>query len=599
MDKSMGSSVAGAFDDRLIDDGVDSLPDEGRRLNGRNLQSKLILLTLFRLLVAVVFLLATFLFGLRREFHFLSYGAREMVYVAVSGLLFLCVIAGALLERWEDKTRLTLLGYAHFVGDALFASALVLLTGGCDSIFTFLYSLAIINASIVLYRKGALFAATANAVSLGIIASGQVDMLGESFRSLLSSGTVFGEFLASSGKLGDVLPSLTVNILAFYGIAFLSSFLAEQMRAADVQAREHKLGLEELTNLHENIVSSLENGLITLNRRREIAFINSVACSLLGKNKEEVLKRKIEELFPDMGPVLENPDKASRSHTETTIQLVGGRKTYLRWTISPLKDGEGRQVGHILLFFDITKLKEMEEEVLRAERMAALGRLSANIAHEIRNPLASMSGSIQLLADSLNVDDNEKRLMEIVVREAEHLNQWISDFLEYSRPRKPMIEEMDLGELVLEVISMIRHDDRAREVDITHEGCVGCRLDGDRHKLRQVIWNLVINAVEAAGPGGRVAVQLADVPESATLHVSNSGPGIDPKLVSRIFEPFFTTKSRGTGLGLATVHRNVEEHNGSIQVRTDSEEGGTTFVAVLPRRRIPSTLPDDSGGERN
>ena len=569
-------------------------------VNARNLHSKLSLLTLFRLIVAVVFLLATFLFGLRREFYFLSYGARELVYTAVTGLLVLCVVAAALIERWEkDAPKLVLLCYVHFVGDALFATGLVLLTGGCDSIFTFLYSLAIINASIVLYRKGAMFAAATNAICLGVIAAGQLGMLGETLDSLLSSGTVFGEFAAYTVTVGDVLPSFMVNVLAFFGIAFLASFLAEQMRAADVRAEKHKVGFEELTLLHEYIVSSLENGLLTLNMNREIAFANNTACTLLARSPEDVWRRKVEEFFPDLGPVFENPDKSRRSHTETTIQLVGGKKTYLRWSISPLKDTKGARVGYILLFFDITKFKEMEEEVQRAERLAALGRLAANIAHEIRNPLASMSGSIQLLSDSLNVDGQEKKLMEIVVREAEHLNKWISDFLEYSRPRQPMMDEVDVRELVLEVVSMLRHDERARDVNIEQAGDEGICIDGDRHKLRQVIWNLALNAVEAAGRGGLVTVLLENKPGSVVLKVADSGAGIEPAVASKVFEPFFTTKAEGTGLGLATVHRNVEDHGGSIVVESDQVRGGTVFVVSLPRRAQPVKIEDDTDSGRN
>jgi two-component system sensor histidine kinase PilS (NtrC family) len=555
-----------------------------------SLTNKLRLLTLFRLVVAIVFLLATFI-GLRDEVEFFSTGGRELVYGAITGLLLLCVVTAALLERISSPPQLLLLAYVHFFGDALFATALVALTGGVESVFTFLYSLAIINASIVLYRKGAVFLAVVNTLLLAAVAGGQTGLLGANFQSLLGDGTVLWHREAAR-SLVAVLPSLTVNALAFFGIAFLSSYLAEQLRSADVLAREQEADLQQLTNLHETILSSLENGLITVDHRRSVAFINQRACQLLQRSEVELLGRQVSDIFPDMGPVLENPDKAQRSHTETTIQMIGGRRTYLRWTISPLRDRDGRQIGYILLFFDITRMKEMELEVERAERLAALGRMAANIAHEIRNPLASMSGSIQLLADSLDVAGAERRLMDIVVRETEHLNQWISEFLDFARPRESLREAVDVADLAEEVVSMLRHDERCAQVTLHYSRSGDGTVMGDRSRLRQVVWNLAVNAVEAAsGEKGTVAVAVLGRDDHVILRVEDNGPGLTDDQVSRIFEPFFTTKAKGTGLGLATVYRNIEEHNGTIDVIPTEGTSGATFVVVLPR--VPSRGTDD------
>jgi two-component system sensor histidine kinase PilS (NtrC family) len=553
-----------------------------------SLSNKLKLLTLFRLLVAVVFLLATF-FGIQDEVQFLSREGREIIYGAITGLMFLCVVSAGLLERWQDPGRLTVLAYVHFVGDALFATCLVTLTGGVESIFTFLYSLAIINASIALFRRGAVFLAAFNTVCLAVVAAAQMDMLGPLLYKVMADGTVLWHREVAR-SVGGILPSLTVNVLAFFGIAFLSSYLAEQMRSADVRARQHEAGFKELTNLHEAIVSSLENGLLTVGMDRRIAFVNQRTCQLLGRSESDLIGRNVGDLFPDMGRVLENPDKARRSHSETTIQMLGGRRTYLRWTISPLKGPDGRQVGSLLLFFDVTRMKEMEFEVERAERLAALGRMAANIAHEIRNPLASMSGSIQLLADSIDVAGAERKLMDIVVRETEHLNQWISEFLEYARPREAQRESMLVGELADEVVEMLRNDERVQQVQLTCESRSDTTVVGDRARIRQVIWNLCLNAVEALNGNGHVRITVHGEADRVVLQVRDDGPGIPPEQAQRVFEPFFTTKAQGTGLGLATVHRNVEEHGGSIQVETGEGTVGTTFVVILPRS---PRIPDD------
>lgn len=562
-------------------------------MNASNLKDKLKLLTLFRLIMAVVFVAASFVFGMREEYLSLPPIARELVYVPVSALLLVCVVAAGLMERWEgDQTKLTVLAYAHFVGDALFATALVMLTGGSESIFTFLYSLAIINASIVLYRRGAMFAASANAVFLTVVMLSQLGYLGSVFSSLLQAGTFLTGSATLALDLRDVVPSVMVNVLAFFSIAFLSSFLAQQMRNADMRAREQKAVLDELSQLHENIVSSLEQGLITVGKGREILYINQAACHLLGRDREWVMGLHIEELVPDMGPVLENPDKSRQHHVETALQMVDGVFRHLRWTISPLKDRSGRQVGHILIFFDISPLKKMEEEIARSERLAALGRMAANIAHEIRNPLASLSASIQLLAASLNVEGPDRKLMDIIVREVENLNQWISEFLEYARPREPVFLELDLAGLVREVLDMLRNDERTRNVKMDMEKDGDCTIEGDTGRLRQVVWNLVLNAVEAVGAGGSVFVKVSGMNGSVALTVSDNGPGIEPALISKVFEPFFTTKASGTGLGLATVHRNVEEHYGRIQVESFPGER-TSFIVTLPRK-IPGHFPERS-----
>jgi len=560
-------------------------------VNTGTLHDKLRLLTLFRLLVAVVFMVAVYL-GIRVEVRFLPVEARELIHGAVFGLLFLCVVSAGLLERWRSLMRLTLLGYVHFVADSIFATALVVLTGGCDSVFTFFYSLTTINASVVLYRRGAFFAAMLNTIFLCAVAWGQLGMLGSVFSSMLSAGAVLGEAAPFIANFRSVLPALSLNILAFFGIAFLSSHLAEQMKQADVVAQRHQAGFEELTNLHENIVSSLENGLITVNEDRLVTYANSRAGRLLGHSRESFIGRPLAELFPDMGPVLENPDKAGRVHTETTIQMIGGRRTYLRWTISPLRSRDQNQVGQILLIFDISKLKEMEEEVARTDRLAALGRLAANIAHEIRNPLASMSGSIQLLADSLEVAGSEKRLMDIVVRETEHLNQWISDFLDYARPKDPVVEELDLGTIVREVVEILRFDERAGGVTMTQKTGDDSLLVGDRYRLRQVVWNLVLNAVEAVAGDGEVTVTVECPEERVVLTVADTGPGIPLDVRPKLFEPFFTTKPAGTGLGLAAVHRNVEEHRGHIHIESP-EGGGTSVVVTLPRSPVDLTSQPD------
>ena len=561
-----------------------------------SLHDKLSLLTLFRLIVALVFLGAVFLFGFRGDIRAVSAVGRELIYGGVCFLLLLCVVASWLLERWgNDERRLMLLSYSHFIGDALFATTVILLTGGTDSIFTFFYSLAIINASIILYRQGALFTASFNSICLGAVGAGQMELLGADFRALVSTDTLFGGVTGSPNDIGGVLPGLIVNSLAFFGIAVLASFLAEQMRAADTLAREHKRGFDALTNLHESIVSNIESGLLTVDSALIVTYVNQTVVRLLGRKREELVGRSIRDIFPEVAPAIENPDKSGTAHSETTTHVVQGRRWFLRWSISPLRDDVGTRVGNILLFFDLTRTREMEEEVKRSEQMAALGRMAANIAHEIRNPLASMSCSIQLLADSLQVSDSEKRLMDIVVRETDHLNRWITEFLEYARPRKPHAETVDVAELAHEVLQILQHDQQAANASLGVLAAGDTAMVGDRTRLRQVIWNLALNALQSAGPSAEVNVHVDGTRSGQlTIRVEDNGPGIDQEVLPRIFEPFFTTKLGGTGLGLAAVHRNVSEHGGTILAQARDPGPGATFVINFPRRALQPADPLDA-----
>ncbi|MBM4355088.1 MAG: PAS domain S-box protein [Deltaproteobacteria bacterium] len=555
-----------------------------------SLHDKLSLLTLFRLIVALVFLGAAFLFGFKGDLRSVSVVGRELIYGGVCILLLLCVVAAFLLDRWlNDERRLVLLAYTHFVGDALFATTVILLTGGTDSIFTFFYSLAIINASIILYRQGALFTASFNSICLGAVGAGQMDLLGADFRSLLATGPLFGGATGVPSDIGGVLPGLIVNTLAFFGIAMLASFLAEQMRAADTLAREHKRGFDALANLHESIVSNIESGLLTVDGALTVTYVNHTVTRLLGRSREELVGSHVRDVFPEIAPVLENPDKAGTAHSETTTHVAQGRRWFLRWSISPLRDDVGKRVGTILLFFDLTRTREMEEEVKRSEQMAALGRMAANIAHEIRNPLASMSGSIQLLSDSLQVSGAEKKLMDIVVRETEHLNRWITEFLDFARPRQPHPEPIDVAELAHEVLQILQHDEQASTATLEILASGDSVTVGDRARFRQIIWNLVLNAIQASGPTAEILVYVDGTPpDQLVVKVQDNGPGIDPEVLARIFEPFFTTKPGGTGLGLAAVHRNVSEQGGTISVHRREPGPGTVFVITFQRRRPPA-----------
>lgn len=545
-------------------------------------RDRLLLLNLFRVLVATVLLAATFLFGGSRAGALPLWNTQHLLYHATGTMIVMSLLFSYAIERVEESWALNALGMTQFVFDTAFASVLVLVTGGLDSVFTFFYSLFIINASIVLYWTGALVAALASTVMLLCVALVQYGVLSLGPAQPFVE-QIFPELDAGLRNWSQLVLNFATNIVAFYAVAFLSSFLAEQVREADSRLTAQKAGMEKLRRLHQNIIQSLDNGLITLNTDHRVTLANHWAVDWLELDQDAIVGEPVMRFFPDLGPILTNPDKSGRAVSETTIQMRGGRKTFTRWTINPLRDSRGKILGRVVLFWDVTDVMEMEKVIERGARMATIGRLAASIAHEIRNPLASMSGSIQLLRSLTQPEGDEKRLMDIVVREADHLNHWITEFLAYAKPRKAPRQRVDLAAVCAEVTELIANEPRATQIAVSHEVHGNGIISGEANGLRQIVWNLVNNAVDATPPEGRVVLRLDGTnPGQIVLEVVDTGEGIPREVQEKIFDPFFSTKEMGTGLGLATVQHNVEQHGGTIRVSSAPGEG-STFRVVLSR----------------
>lgn len=522
-------------------------------------------------------MLATFLVGMLIfiQQHYTIYPFKtSYVYYFLLSVYCLTSVYWYLLKKIK---RLSILAYLQTSVDILLVTALTYLTGGIDSGFSLLYHLTIISSSIILYRRGGYLSASLSSILYGAM----LDM---------QYYNVPGFVRSQSFTAVQVLFQVFINILSFYIVGLLSGYLSERLRKTRKELREKSMDLEDLRVLQEHILRSVGSGIVSMDLQGNIASWNPAAEQITGYRYDEI-KIRWQQVFGDsIKGIFGHTDslKARSFRFSGQIMKKDGSTALLGMTASLLKDDANTVRGIILVFQDITKLVEMEEQVRMKDRLATVGSLAAGIAHEIRNPLASLSGSIQVLQGELNLQDDNKQLMDIVVRETDRLNTIITEFLEYARLKNAQNERIELASILDETIMLLKNcKDCKGDIRITHQVDPRVVITGDSQRLRQVFWNLLINACQAMPQGGEIMVTARPFSRAnedtdwCEIIIADTGQGIARDDWDRIFDPFFTTKTRGTGLGLAIVYRIIEDHRGTITV--DSVPGkGTTFIIRLP-----------------
>lgn len=473
------------------------------------------------------------------------------------------------------------LGYAQIIWEALFVSILVVLTGGISSTYPFFFNLAIINASFLFGRREAFYTAGLCGIIYGLI----IDL--HYYGRLEGIGLVreIGELFRSS----HVLSLIFTNLLAFFLTAILTGYLAERARKSETALKEKEIDYEELERLNSIIVETLDSGLVTVNSYGRIRVFNRYASELTGIGQEEAYDLDITEIFPEIN--LSAVPTGNENRNEIFYLNSKGIKVILSLKYAPLSDKDGNILGAVIDFKDLTEIREMETKLKKADRLAAIGELSARIAHEVRNPLASISGSVQLIAESGTIPKADKKLLEIVIRETSRLENMVSEFLQYARPLPPDRSWFSLNQLINDQISLLKGDVRFFSIVIYDRIKEEIKIFADRDQFHQVLWNLILNAAEAMPDGGEIFIDSSWGAQFANknlgpgkilyLTIKDTGSGISKHQMNLIFEPFFTTKPGGSGLGLASVYRILEAHNGSITAES-SPETGTCFKIILP-----------------
>src|SRR6202166_4382147 len=470
-----------------------------------------------------------------------------------------------LLSLWREHR---LQASLQVLTDLVLVSLVVHETGGWDTSLNFLYPLVIIVASVLLPRMWAQLVA-----ALAFILYGTV--LEWNYYGFVPS------YSSTHPDVKTLQAIIFVNLFAFLAVAYLAGLLTAKLRQVGVQLKNTSGALESLQVLHENIIHSISSGLITTGLDGRITLVNGAAQRLLERTPAELVDTPVHKLFLDPLPSVES----QLAHGEARFDAPTKFRKTVRVRVATLTVPERGDLGYVYVLDDLTEIRRLEREVRMQDRLAAVGRLAAAIAHEIRNPLTSIAGSVSMLSGVPEMNEDHRRLLDIVTRESQRLNGIITDFLAYSRTKQYHFDKVDLVQLVEDTLTLMQHRMTAEKTGITierHFAASQAWTIAEGEKINEVFLNFCENAVRAMKGGGGLTVTLESFGEDWQVGFTDTGAGMSPQQIEKIFEPFQSNFEGGTGLGLAIVYQIVQAHSGKVWARSKPGQG-TTFVLRLHR----------------
>jgi two-component system sensor histidine kinase PilS (NtrC family) len=530
-----------------------------------------------RMLIAVRVIVVTTLLLAALIIQYTAVEILPINYVyAIAGLTYVLTLIYIAMAKLIASRKINLM--VQIAGDLLVETLLVYFTGGLDSPFSFLYLVSIITASTLLYRRGGLLVASGAVILYG----GLGDLMYYNVLPLPEQTW----FIPTPWTSSRLYFNMATNFAGFYATALLTSIISEKLQKTFEELDVNRQNLAELRALNQNVVESIPSGLITLSTYGTASFINPAGCQILEAPPHNILGRHITEL----GFLTVEAWSEVRSQLSTGLLVrrendiaVGGSQKNIGFALTPLQTLEGLAAGYTLIFQDLTEVKKMEAELRLKDRMAAVGELSAGIAHEIRNPLAAIAGSVQVLKKSESLTPQEQRLMSIVLKESERLNKSIAEFLRFVRPQEKQVAAFDVAGSLSETLDLLANSAELRsDHQIQREiAPASFAIVGDGDQIRQVFWNLARNAVQAMPNGGVLTVRTELKDGTYNIVFADTGRGMSQGDQQRLFQPFRTNFPTGTGLGMAISYRIVQEHGGRIEV--NSIVGvGTRITVSLP-----------------
>jgi two-component system, NtrC family, sensor histidine kinase PilS len=547
------------------------------------LHSMLRAFVVLRVIIVSTLLLSAFLI----QITFSTALPLNSIYYLAAFAYSISIVAVLSLDRIPAETN----AGVQLLGDLVVITGLVYVSGGPDSSFTFLYLSTVSAGSILLGRRGGLATAGLAAVFYAVL----VDLM---FFDVVKPAET-GERTRQLWNLPALVGNVGLNVAAFVATALLVSVASEKLREARADVERRKAEIARLQSLHGSVLTSMSSGVLTTDLDGGVTYANRAAQELLGTPSLDLVGRPLLSL----GLLGEADWKRIAASGSEILRFENARPSgaiedYFGISATALRDGSGYTIGRILIFQNLTELKRLEGEVRLKDKLAAVGELAAGIAHEIRNPLASISGSVQVLKNSSSPGSPEQRLMEIVVAESQRLSSILEDFLRYVRPKERAAEPVDAPAALDDVLTLLAHGD---EVSPNHRlvkdfDPPSVVVQADPGQLRQIFWNVSRNALAAMPGGGTLTVSARRQGGSWNVSFADEGQGMTASERGRLFTPFAHSFPGGTGLGLAIVYRIVEEHGGTIRVDTSPGHGTTVSISLPLVGPAPQTADSAAPG---